>query len=92
MQKKNVCKIIFVLARIQMMTLLMVILLLYFFIKCFTEQGLKADAWINSVTKLVQGRGGGNATFARSQGKGRHRVRECLGAAEEYARTAIHKE
>ncbi|XP_022112025.1 alanine--tRNA ligase, cytoplasmic-like isoform X2 [Acanthaster planci] len=52
---------------------------------------LTASAWMDPVMELLQGKGGGSATFARSQGKGRHKVRECLSVAEEYARCATNK-
>ncbi|XP_038048785.1 alanine--tRNA ligase, cytoplasmic-like [Patiria miniata] len=54
-----------------------------------TKGRLSANAWMGPVMSVLQGKGGGSMTFARSQGKGRQKVRECLSVAEEYARFAI---
>lgn len=53
------------------------------------ERGLKASEWINSVTNLLDGKGGGRAESAQAIGNNPANVAQAMAKATEYARDKL---
>jgi len=57
--------------------------------KNMIERGLKASEWINSVTNLLDGKGGGRAESAQAIGNNPANVAQAMAKATEYARDKL---
>ena len=55
------------------------------------EQGLKANEWVQSVSSLLGGKGGGKEMSAQASGPHYERLNEALQLAKEFAKLKVSK-
>ncbi|XP_061398355.1 alanine--tRNA ligase, cytoplasmic [Musca vetustissima] len=57
--------------------------------KCAVEKGLKANEWVQHISSVLNGKGGGKPESAQASGSNYENVHEIVKLAEEFAKTKL---